>query len=50
MKSDPKQMDFFREAVFPTRTASEKLDIERFLSTMKREMARAIREYKGDAE
>ncbi|WP_320194708.1 hypothetical protein [Agrobacterium rosae] len=50
MKRDPKQMDFFREAVFPTRTASEKLDIERFRSTLKREMARAIRECKHDRE
>ncbi len=50
MKSDPKQMDFFREAVFPVRSASERLDIDRFRSTLKREMARAIRECQYDRD
>lgn len=50
MKRDPKQMDFFSQAVFPTRSASERLDIDRFRSTLKREMARAIRECKYDRE
>ena len=43
-KRDPKQMDFLKETVFPVRAASERLDIDRFRSQLKREIARAIRE------
>ncbi len=50
MKRDPKQMDFFKQAVFPTRTASETLDLDRFRSNLKREMARAIRECPHDRD
>ncbi|NSZ08239.1 hypothetical protein G6M14_17830 [Agrobacterium tumefaciens] len=49
-KRDPNQMDFFRETVFPVRSASERLDIDRFRSTLKREMARAIRESQYDRD
>jgi hypothetical protein len=44
MKRDPAQFDLFSTAVFPVRTASNKLDLDRFRSRLKREMARAIRE------
>lgn len=44
MKRDPAQFDFFATSVFPVRTASDKLDLDRFRSKLKREMARAIRE------
>lgn len=44
MKHDPSQPDFFAEPVYPTRSPVERIDIERFRSRLKREMARAIRE------
>ncbi|CZT33020.1 hypothetical protein [Rhizobium sp. 9140] len=44
MKRDPHQFDFFAEAVFPVRQAAERIDLDRFRSLLKREMARAIRE------
>jgi hypothetical protein len=44
MKRDPHQFDFFNEAVFPVRQAAERIDLDRFRSLLKREMARAIRE------
>ncbi|EHS51527.1 hypothetical protein PDO_1918 [Rhizobium sp. PDO1-076] len=44
MKRDPAQFDFFATAVFPSRTATDSLDLDRFRSRLKREMARAIRE------
>ncbi|WP_461522892.1 hypothetical protein [Rhizobium leguminosarum] len=48
MKHDPAQFDLFSTAVFPVRTAKEKLDLDRFRSKLKREMARAIRECQYD--
>lgn len=44
MKRDPHQFDFFAEAIFPVRQAAERIDLDRFRSRLKREMARAIRE------
>lgn len=44
MKRDPAQFDFFAKAVFPSRSASERLDLDRFRGNLKRAMARAIRE------
>lgn len=44
MKHDPSQPDFFAEPVYPTRSPAERIDIGRFRSRLKREMARAIRE------
>ncbi|CAK7257512.1 MULTISPECIES: hypothetical protein [unclassified Shinella] len=43
-KPDPAQADFFAEPVFPSRTPVERIDIARFRSRLRREMARAIRE------
>lgn len=43
-KRDPAQLDFFREQVFPVRSAAERIDIDRFRARLKRDMARAIRE------
>ena len=48
MKRDPAQYDFFSTAVFPSRTATDTLDLDRFRSRLKREMARAIRECPHD--
>ncbi|KQR75773.1 hypothetical protein [Rhizobium sp. Leaf341] len=48
MKRDPHQFDFFSEAVFPVRQAAERIDLDRFRSLLKREMARAIRECPHD--
>lgn len=44
MSRDPAQLDFFQRPLFPTRTASNRLDLDRYRSKMKRAMARAIRE------
>lgn len=44
MKPDPTQLDFFAEPTFPVRSPTERIDIDRFRSRLKREMARAIRE------
>ena len=44
MKLNPAQLDFFAEQVFPVRIAADRIDIDRFRSRLKREMARAIRE------
>lgn len=44
MSRDPAQADFFAEPVFPVRSPVERIDIERWRSKVKREMARAIRE------
>lgn len=44
MKRDPDQFDFFSEPLFPVRAASERIDLSRFRSRLKREMAKAIRE------
>ncbi|MDP9590087.1 UNVERIFIED_ORG: hypothetical protein J2W19_002643 [Shinella zoogloeoides] len=43
-KPDPAQADMFSAPVFPSRQPVERIDIERFRSRLKREMARAIRE------
>lgn len=43
-KRDPAQLDFFKESVFPVRTAADRIDIDRFRGRLKRDMARAIRE------
>lgn len=43
-KQDPAQADFFAAPVFPTRSPVERIDLDRFRSRLKREMARAIRE------
>ncbi|MCF1449958.1 hypothetical protein FS815_24520 [Agrobacterium vitis] len=44
MKPSPSQLDLFLEQAFPVRQATERVDIDRFRSRLKREMARAIRE------
>lgn len=44
MKSDPTQLDFFLEPLFPVRSPVQRIDIERYRAQMKRAMARAIRE------
>lgn len=43
-KRNPSQLDLFSTAAFPVRTAAERIDLERFRSRLKRDMARAIRE------
>lgn len=43
-KRDPSQLDFWLEPLFPVRTPVGHLDLSRFRSTLKREMARAVRE------
>lgn len=48
MKRDPSQLDFFVETVFPSRSAVDRIDIDRFRSRLKREMSRAIRECNYD--
>ncbi|MGC4407559.1 hypothetical protein D4A92_09620 [Rhizobium rosettiformans] len=48
MKRDPAQFDFWPSAVFPVRAAKEQIDLDRFRSRLKREMARAIRECPHD--
>jgi hypothetical protein len=47
-RRDPAQADFFAEPVFPVRSPVERIDIDRFRSRLKREMARAIRECPHD--
>lgn len=47
-KRHPSQLDFFRGAVFPVRERSVQIDLVRFRSKVKREMARAIRECPHD--
>ncbi len=47
-KRDPAQLDFFAKPLFPVRSASIRIDIERYRSKMKRAMARAIRECPHD--
>lgn len=44
MISDPNQMDFFAEPVFPVRSALPQIDIDRYRAKIKRAMSRAIRE------
>lgn len=44
MSKHPAQLDFFLEPLFPVRAPVATIDIERFRSRLKREMARAIRE------
>ena len=44
MSRDPAQMDFFMRPLFPSRTPSTRLDMDRYRAKMKRAMARAIRE------
>ncbi|MGV8939062.1 MAG: hypothetical protein ACOH2J_18230 [Allorhizobium sp.] len=48
MKRDPAQFDFFSAPLFPSRSPSERIDIERFRARIKREMSRAIRECPHD--
>ena len=44
MAKHPAQLDFFLEPLFPVRSPVASIDIERFRSRLKREMAKAIRE------
>lgn len=44
MKSDPAQLDFFAEPVFPVRAPVDRIDLDRYRAKMKRSMSRAIRE------
>lgn len=44
MKPNPSQLDLFLKSEFPVRIAADRIDIDRFRSRLKREMARAIRE------
>jgi hypothetical protein len=44
MTRHPDQLDFWTEPLFPVRTASTTIDIDRFRGTLKRAMAQAIRE------
>ncbi len=44
MITDPDQMDFFAEPVFPVREALPQIDLDRFRAKIKRAMSRAIRE------
>ena len=48
MKRDPAQFDFWPTALFPVRSPKEQIDLDRFRSRLKREMARAIRECPHD--
>lgn len=43
-KPDPSQLDFFVQPVFPVRDGAKQVDIDRYRTTIKRAMARAIRE------
>lgn len=43
MKRSPRQLDFFREPVYPVREQTP-INIERFRANLKRAMARALRE------
>ena len=44
MSKHPAQLDFFLEPLFPVRAPVTAIDLDRFRSRLKREMARAIRE------
>lgn len=44
MIRSPHQLDLFNEPVYPVRQPAEQIDMDRFRSRLKREMARAIRE------
>lgn len=50
MKSHPAQLDLFVEAVYPVRQAVEQVDMDRFRSRLKREMAKAIRQCPFDRQ
>ncbi|MEP3977724.1 MAG: hypothetical protein ABJM25_01730 [Parvibaculum sp.] len=47
-KRHPDQIDFFHEPLFPVRAPVDQLDLSRFRATLKRELARAIRECPHD--
>ncbi len=47
-KPDPFQLDFFHAPIFPVRTPSQHIDIDRYRARIKRAMARAIRECEYD--
>lgn len=49
-KTDASQLDFFREPVFPVRSSSQHIDIDRYRAKIKRAMARAIRECEHDRQ
>lgn len=44
MKTDPSQLDFWHQEIFPVRVPLENIDIDRYRTKIKRAMARAIRE------
>lgn len=44
MSNHPAQLDFFLEPLFPVRSPVASIDLDRFRSKLKREMAKAIRE------
>ncbi|MFB2553374.1 hypothetical protein [Ensifer soli] len=48
MKTDPAQLDFFQQPVFPVRTPVQRIDIDRYRAKMKRALARAVRECPHD--
>lgn len=50
MSKHPSQLDLFVEPVYPVRQAVEQVDMDRFRSRLKREMARAIRECPFDRQ
>lgn len=44
MKTDPSQLDFWHQEIFPVRVPVPNIDIDRYRAKIKRAMARAIRE------
>jgi hypothetical protein len=50
MKTDPHQLDLWREPVFPSRTPTQSIDLARFRAKLKRAMAQAIRECPYDRQ
>lgn len=48
MKLSPHQLDMFLEPLFPVRSATTRLDLDRFRARLKREMSRAARECPHD--
>lgn len=43
-RAHPDQLDFFLQPLYPVRSASASIDLNRFRAKLKRDMARAIRE------
>ena len=48
MKTDPSQLDFWSQEIFPVRMPVQSIDIDRYRTKIKRAMARAIRECPHD--